>query len=42
MAMGVLVQVLGEDEQAARDEFAESFSAFASSSQRELVEETFG
>jgi CHAD domain-containing protein len=41
MAMGVLVQRLGEDEQAARDEFAASFDAFASKSQRELVKDTF-
>jgi CHAD domain-containing protein len=42
MAMGVLVQVLGEDEQAARDQFAASFTVFASSSQRGLVQDTFG
>jgi CHAD domain-containing protein len=41
MAMGVLVQLLGEDEQAARAEFAARFSAFASKAQRELVEQTF-
>jgi CHAD domain-containing protein len=42
MAMGVLVERLAEDEQAARDEFAERFSAFASKAQRRLVKDTFG
>jgi CHAD domain-containing protein len=42
MAMGALVQRLGEDEQAAREEFAASFAAFASRAQRRLVKETFG
>jgi CHAD domain-containing protein len=41
MAMGALVQRLGEDELAARRAFAERFQAFASKSQRELVGETF-
>jgi CHAD domain-containing protein len=41
MAMGALVQRLGEDEQTARGEFADSFAAFASKSQRRLVKETF-
>jgi CHAD domain-containing protein len=41
MAMGVLVMRLGEDERAARDEFAERFAEFASGSQRALVEGTF-
>ena len=41
MAMGALVQRLGEDEQAARGEFADSFAAFASKAQRRLVKETF-
>ena len=41
MAMGALVQRLGEDEQAAREEFAASFAAFASKTQRRLVKETF-
>jgi CHAD domain-containing protein len=41
MAMGALVQRLGEDEQAARGEFAESFVSFAAKSQRRLVKETF-
>jgi hypothetical protein len=41
MAMGVLVERLGEDEQAARRQFAESFRAFAAKSQRRLVKETF-
>ena len=34
MAMGVLVERLGEDELAARAEFAERFAAFASKAQR--------
>jgi CHAD domain-containing protein len=42
MAMGMLVQRLGEDEQAARDEFASHFRSFASKSQRALIKETFG
>lgn len=42
MAMGVLVQKLGEDEQAARGEFASHFGAFSSRRQRALVKETFG
>jgi CHAD domain-containing protein len=41
MAMGVLVMRLGEDEQAARGEFAERFAEFASSSQRALVKDAF-
>jgi CHAD domain-containing protein len=41
MAMGVLVDRLSEDEQAARLQFAESFAAFAAKSQRRLVKETF-
>ncbi len=41
MAMGALVQRLGEDEQAARGEFADSFATFASKAQRRLVKETF-
>jgi CHAD domain-containing protein len=41
MAMGVLVERLREDEQAARGAFAERFEAFASKDQRELVKETF-
>jgi CHAD domain-containing protein len=41
MAMGALVQRLGEDEQAARSEFAASFGRFASKQQRRLVEDTF-
>jgi CHAD domain-containing protein len=41
MAMGVLVMHLGEDEQAARGEFAERFSEFASDYQRALVKDTF-
>lgn len=42
MAMGVLVERLGEDERAARQAFAERFEAFASNSQRKLVKDTFG
>jgi CHAD domain-containing protein len=41
MAMGVLVERLGEDEQAARLQFADSFRAFAAKPQRRLVKETF-
>jgi CHAD domain-containing protein len=41
MAMGVLVEHLGEDERAARAEFAQHFGEFASESQRELVKDTF-
>jgi CHAD domain-containing protein len=41
MAMGVLLEHLGEDERAARAEFAERFAAFAASEQRKLVRETF-
>ncbi len=42
MAMGVLVERLGDDERAARHAFAERFEAFASNSQRKLVKDTFG
>ncbi len=41
MAMGVLVERLGEDEQTARGEFGERFAAFASQQQRKLVKDTF-
>ncbi len=41
MAMGVLVERLGEDERAARQAFAERFAVFASKSQRKLVKDTF-
>jgi CHAD domain-containing protein len=41
MAMGALVERLRADEQAARDEFAESFAQLASKRQRALVRETF-
>ena len=41
MAMGMLVQRLGEDELAARARFAERFANFASKSQRKQVEATF-
>ena len=42
MAMGVLIEHLGEDVRAARAEFAERFASFASKPQRALVKETFG
>jgi CHAD domain-containing protein len=42
MAMGVLVQRLTADQDAARSEFAESFAGFAAKSQRKLVDQTFG
>ena len=41
MAMGVLVEGLGADELATRTSFAARFDAFASTSQRQLVRETF-
>jgi CHAD domain-containing protein len=41
MAMGVLVDRLRSDEQAARDEFAERFAELAAKPQRALVRETF-
>ena len=42
MAMGLLVQRLGEEQALARTQFAESFAAFAAKSQRKLVGQTFG
>ncbi|MGZ4197008.1 MAG: CHAD domain-containing protein [Solirubrobacteraceae bacterium] len=42
MATGALVSRLQEDEQAARDEFAARFAAFAGKDQRKLVKATFG
>jgi hypothetical protein len=42
MAVGALVARLGEDEQAARGEFAGRFAEFASKDQRRLVKDTFG
>ncbi len=42
MAMGVLVERLAQDQQAARNEFADTFGEFASGSQRKLVKDTFG
>ncbi len=42
MAMGVLVQRLGDDQARARAEFAESFAGFAANAQRKLVDQTFG
>jgi CHAD domain-containing protein len=41
MAMGVLVDRLQADERAARDEFAERFTAFSAKRQRRLVKTTF-
>jgi len=41
MAMGVLVQRLGDDQGRAREQFAERFERFAASDQRELVKRTF-
>ncbi len=41
MAMGVLVQRLGEDALSARREFAERFATFASKRQRQLIKQTF-
>jgi CHAD domain-containing protein len=41
MAMGVLIERLEQDEQAARGEFAERFAGFAGKAQRRLVKETF-
>jgi CHAD domain-containing protein len=41
MAMGALIQRLGEDEQAAREEFHASFEEFAAKAQRRLVKDTF-
>jgi hypothetical protein len=42
MAIGALVARLGEDERAARGEFAGRFAEFASKDQRRLVKATFG
>ena len=42
MAMGLLVQRLGEEQALARTQFAESFAAFAAKPQRKLVGQTFG
>ncbi len=41
MAMGVLIERLEADAAAARSEFGESFAAFSSDEQRELVKRTF-
>ena len=41
MAIGALVARLGEDERAARGEFAGRFAEFSSEEQRQLVKETF-
>jgi hypothetical protein len=42
MAMGVLVQRLGEEQAQAREQFAERFAQFAAKPQRKLVTQTFG
>jgi len=42
MAMGVLVQRLVAEQDAARSEFSESFAGFAAKAQRKLVDATFG
>jgi CHAD domain-containing protein len=42
MAMGIVVERLGDQQAAARAEFAERFAGFASKRQRRLVGETFG
>jgi len=41
MAMGLLVQRLGDDQRQAREQFAERFERFAASEQRALVKRTF-
>ena len=41
MAMGMLVERLEADQQAARDAFAQRFEEFASRQQRELIRDTF-
>jgi CHAD domain-containing protein len=42
MAMGVLVERLGEQQEQAREEFAASFAQFAAKPQRRIVREAFG
>ncbi len=42
MAMGVLVERLGEQQQQARAQFAERFAQFADKPQRTIVTRTFG
>jgi len=42
MAMGMLVQRLGEEQAEARAHFAETFAGFAAKPQRKLVDRTFG
>ncbi len=42
MAMGVLVQRLGEEQAQAREQYAERFAGFAAKSQRKLARQTFG
>ncbi len=42
MAMGVLVQRLGEEQAQAREQYAERFERFAAKLQRKLVAQTFG
>jgi hypothetical protein len=41
MAMGLLVERVGADQLAARQEFVEVFASFASKEQRRTVKETF-
>ena len=41
MAMGVLVQQLAEEQERAREQFAERFEQFAAKAQRKLVAQTF-
>ena len=42
MAMGLLIERLGEQQHAARAEFHDRFEAFSARDQRELVKKTFG
>ena len=42
MAMGVLVQRLGDEQDEARTHFAETFAGFSARPQRKLVDSTFG
>jgi hypothetical protein len=41
MAIGVLIEHLGADEQQARTEFAERFDEFASTAQRKRIKAVF-
>jgi hypothetical protein len=40
--MGLLVERVGADQRAAREELAERFAVFASKAERKLVAQTFG